>query len=106
MNKTMKAGVVVVAVLLVGLVCFCMKNTTDQDQIAKRAAISHLEKAGYTDIKIVDSGYFTAIPPPRDAYTHATSSLDSITVQAVKEGKTVVAKVNHVGLPTMTIEQL
>jgi hypothetical protein len=73
------------------------------------AAIFNLQRGGYSDVKVIETYYMTAIPPgfePNGAGSVVVGALDSFTASAQKAGKTVTLKVLHVGLPTEKVEVL
>ena len=106
MKKSMLVGLLVVSVLVVVSVAYFGKQVGGRGDKDTSAAMSLLQKEGYSDIKVLDSHYITAIPGNHDGITPLVGALDSLVVSAQKDSTTVRAKVKRIGLPDMAIEKM
>lgn len=106
----MKKSVIIVlcAIVLIALLFTFrsgMKNWGGDEDL--KTAISDLQREGYSDVKVLDTHYVTAIPPSFDAMNQVVvGSLDSFTASAQKAGKAVKLRVRNVGQPTKVVEEI
>ncbi len=107
MKKSVLIGLfwVVSALLLVVVLYFGKENGSREDKDTA-AAISLLQKEGYSEIKVIDNDYITAIPLNHDGMTPFVGALDSLVLSAKKDGTTFKLRVKKVGLPEMSIEKM
>jgi hypothetical protein len=106
MKKLELVGLLTVLVLaLVSAVCLS-KRVGRGENTDTSTAISLLQKEGYSDIKIIDRHYLTAIPPNYDGTAPLVGALDSLVVNAQKDGVDVKLRVKSIGLPKMSIEKM
>jgi len=105
MKKSVLVSLVVVSVLVLVSAYYFGKQGKGMDKDTT-AAISLLQKEGYSDIKVIDSNYITAIPGNHDGITPLIGALDSLVVSAQKDGADVKLRVTRVGLPEMSIEKM
>ena len=105
MKKPVLVGLCVVGLAVLSVFFYSQTNHGSKDD-GTSTAINHLQQAGYGGIKIIDSHYFTAIPPNYDGITPIIGALDSLIVTAEKDGQTVKLKVVDVGKSTMTFQKL
>ena len=105
MKKSVLVGMLVFAVV-VSVLVFCFSKPKGDKNRGITAALSLLEQEGYSDIKVVDSHYVTAIPPNHDGITPLIGAVDSMVVSAQKDGQVLKLRVKDVGMITMTIEKM
>ena len=105
MKKLVLVALLVVTVLVLVSAYYFGKQDKNMDKDTM-AAISLLQKEGYSDIKIIDSDYITAIPGNYDGITPLIGALSSLVVSAQKDGASIKLKVKKVGLPDMVIEKM
>ena len=106
MKKSVLAGLLVVPVLAVVSVAYFGKQVGDVGDKDTSAAMALLQKEGYSDIKVLDSHYVTAIPPNHDGVTPLIGAVDSMVVSVQKDGQVLKLRVKDVGRTTMTIEKM
>ena len=71
-----------------------------------KSAVSSLQDLGYSDVKVVDTHYLTAIMPGTHVNDAVIGTIDSITVTANKDGRAVRLKVRDIDRPVRAIEEL
>lgn len=105
MKKLVLVGLCIVGLAVLSAFFYSQARRGGKDD-GTSMAMTHLQQAGYSGIKIVDSHYITAIPPTYDGITPIIGALDSLVVTAEKDGQTVKLKVVDVGKPTMVFQRL
>ncbi len=104
---------VIVGLCAIVLIALAFEFRSDMGKVVQgedlKKAISDLQRGGYSDVKVLDTHYVTAIPPgfePNGAGSVVVGSLDSFTAIAHKAGKTVKLMVRNVGLSTKVVEEI